>query len=194
MFNKVAKFLFVATSLAPILCVFAVCDINNGNGYLWAGCLCFTALCLVFVCWCFLRVMSKQVAKEPIKIRSLVSTDKEMLAYMIAYLLPIISGGTMDIRDNTLVSLTVLVILVLCVFHTNAFHFNPLLAVFGYHFCEITTPTGNTAMLLTKRIHRSQQQTLNVKELWDLVYLDAGDNEYEEILRLPCNENGRLDG
>jgi len=193
MYNKFAKLLFVATSLAPILCVFAVCDIDSGNGYYLAGFLFWFAAALVTGCWLFLRRASKNPAKEPIKIKSLSSTDRETLAYMIAYLLPVISGGTMDIRDNMLASIMVLTVLVLCVFHTNAFHFNPLLGLFGYRICEITTASGNTAMLITKRTHRCQEQTLNARELWDLVYLDAEDNEYEEILRMPCNENGRLD-
>ena len=193
MLNNLAKLLFVATSLAPILCVFAVCDIDKGNGYYVAGFLFWFAAVLVSSCWFFLRRASQHVAKEPIKIRSLSSTDKETLAYLIAYLLPVISGGTMDIRENMLASIMVLTVLVMCVFHTNAFHFNPLLGLFGYHFCEITTTSGNTAMLITKRTHRCQEQILNVRELWDLVYLDAGDNEYEEVLRIPCNENGRFD-
>ena len=177
MLNEFVKLLFVVTSLAPILCVFAVCDIDKGNGYWLAGILFGLAFFLVLCCWCFLQFIAKKIAEQSVKITSLSSTDKETLAYMIAYLLPIISGSMMDIREHVFVSVMVLTILVLCVFHTNAFHFNPLLGLFGYHFCEIKTPLGNTAMLITKRTHRCQQQTLSVKELWYLVYLDTGDNE-----------------
>jgi hypothetical protein len=113
---------------------------------------------------------------------------------MIAYLLPVVSNGTIDLRNNSFVSIIVMVILILCVFHTNTFHFNPLIGLFGYHFYEIKTTAGNTGMLLSNKTHRIQKQTLNVRELWNFVYIDAGDNEYEEVLRYDnWNDKTRID-
>jgi hypothetical protein len=183
MLNQFMKLLFVLTSLAPILCVFAACDADRHKSYFLAGVLLFIAIMLVILCRLLIFCFATKVAKEPIKIVSISSTDKATFTYMIAYLLPVVSGGTMDLRNNPFISFMVMLILVLCVFHTNAFHFNPLLGLFGYHFYEIKTPSGNTGMFISNRTHRSQVQKLNIRELWDFVYLDAGDNEYEEVLR-----------
>jgi hypothetical protein len=189
MLNQLSKLLFVLTSLAPILCVFAVCDIDKSGSYILAGVLILIAILLIVFCCIFIYCFAANVGKEPIKIVSISSTDKETLAYLIACLLPAVSGDAVDIRNNLCVSLVVMFILVLCVLHTKAF--NPLLGFLGYHFYEIKTPSGNTGMLISNRTHRSQIQTLNVRELWDFVYLDAGDNEYEEVLCYDgCGDNG----
>lgn len=171
--NKFAKSLFVLTSLAPVLGAYVVNDLSQGKPFLTALFWLIPALLLMLICWLLIVFATRRLAKEQLIVTSVRSTDKETLAYLVAYLLPIISKDMLDFRTNLATTAFVFSILFIAIYHSNAFHFNPLLGLVGYHFYEVQADDSITYMLITRRVIRRQKITMPVVEMACYVYLDV---------------------
>jgi hypothetical protein len=103
------------------------------------------------------------------------STDKEALAFIIAYLFPILTDKFPNVseQDYWLLTLYIFLIVGVTVYHSNAFHFNPVLALFGYHFYQITADGGMKYLLIAHHTVRSQNPVITVSKLSDYVFLEV---------------------
>lgn len=131
MFSRVAKGLFVATSLAPVLAAFAMKDIANGKSWTDVTPLLVIGLLLPVICLLLLSFARKKLERHELNVTKVSSTDKEVLAYLVAYLLPLLAKDSIDYRDSPGVSAFVFGMIFLAILHSNSFHFNPLLGFFG---------------------------------------------------------------
>ena len=75
-----------------------------------------------------------------------------MFAFLLAYILPFLRAD-MDI----LATLYVMVLVVLALVHSGTYHFNPIMAMFQYHFYSVETAEGESRLLISK--HRVKQVT-----------------------------------
>ena len=148
MLNKFAKLLLVATSLAPIFLTLWFSkfskewDITVGCTYL------LITIILTSLCVLLLFLSTKNLEKNPIKINSVKTADKEVVGFIIVYLLPLINESTVKI--NTAVLIFIALLFFWIVFTSNSYHFNPLLGFLGYHFYEITIEGGITYILISR--------------------------------------------
>ncbi len=108
----------------------------------------------------------EKLEKIPIQISSLATADKEVLAFIFAYLLPLI-----DINHKMLAF--VLVLFAFVIFTTHIYHFNPIFGLFGYHFYEVTTTNGISYVLMSKKQIRNLNQVTEVILVSDYVLIDT---------------------
>lgn len=171
--SQVAKLLLVATSLAPAIGAFAL---NEGVKQHWLimTCLIVAALLLIGLCYLLKLYAEQNLQPKHLQITKVENTDKESLAFIIAYLFPILSGKfpTLSEPEYWLLSVYVFAIVGWTVYHSNAFHFNPILALFGYHFYEITADEGMKYLLIGRGCIRTQTPDISVVRLSDYVYLE----------------------
>lgn len=169
--NKLGKFLLVATSLAPILLAYAVNALSNGKqeAAYYYGCagIGFAIVCLLLLWFC-----KSQISIEKLEITKVKSVDKQALAFLVIYLMPLFAGSAIDFEAHPWTALYVIVIIGVVVYHSNAFAFNPLLALLWYHFYEVETEEGMTYLLVTRKLIRQQKNSLKVVEIADYVYMD----------------------
>ena len=123
--NKVGKLVLMATSLAPILGAFAVNsfaheDWKTGLWYLGIGGAAGTDL-LVGDCWPAGNVLPE----EPLTTKKVKTADKEVLAFLLVYLLPLFTKDLI-FTGNWLTPVYILAIIAFCVYHSNSFTFNPV--------------------------------------------------------------------
>ena len=178
--NKLGKFLFVLTSLAPVLAAFGVkelVELKDGESGVTAISLFVVAGILPLLCCLLIYFARQELEPGELRIKKFKTTDKDVLAFLIAYLLPLLTTDTFDLEKNTLVTLFVFTILFFTVFHSNAFHFNPLLACFGYHFYEVESDSGMTYMLISNRVYKKQEQTVNYVKFSEYIYLEVKEEE-----------------
>jgi len=149
--------------------------INRFNEGMWFdGCVFLVIAALfVFICWCLMSFVRQYAEQEMLNIRSVRPMDNEILAFLIAYLLPIISKDVCDLYTNPLCAVFVFVIILLCVYNSNAFHFNPLLGMVGFHFYEVKSDTGIPYMFITRKCIRNEDFATVAKEIGTYIYLDA---------------------
>lgn len=169
--NKFGRLLLVVSALAPVLGAFAINCYSQGQtahaiSYAVIG------LLLVVLCLLCLRACSLTLQREPLTTTKVRSADKEILSFLIVYLLPLLSQNIITFRGDLFTAVYVIVIIVLCVYHSNAFSFNPILGMAGYHFYEVESESGMSYLLISKQVHRRQDNVLSVAQISDYIYLD----------------------
>lgn len=171
MLNKAAKLALVSTSLAPIcLTLWFVefsqnWDWQQGWGYL------LTALVLSGLCFGLVWLSARKLESLPVKIKAVKTVDKEIVGFLLVYLLPLINQSQNTISLPVLVFIAVLFFFI--VYNSHAYHFNPLLGFFGYHFYEVTIEGDITYVLITGQNITNCKNVSQVVQLTEYMILDA---------------------
>ncbi len=175
MVSCAGKLVLVATSLAPVCGAFAVIRINDLGGTAWLRDWYFwmwvvTALLLLsgarfFLWWCQTRIKHTSIETQVVK-----PTDKDVLAFLMAYLLPLLGKDAIAF-GKPIIATYIYALIFLAIYHSNSFHFNPLLSMLGFHFYEIQTVPGYSAILLSRNVHPMQNQHLVVVRITPFVFL-----------------------
>ena len=169
--NKFGKFLLVVTSLAPILLAYCVNAYSNSNYlacyfYAISG-VGFCAICLLVLYFC-----KRQLPIQKLNVTKVKSVDKQALAFLVIYLVPLFSDNALDFQSHPVLAAYVLLIVGLVVYHSNAFTFNPILALMWYHFYEVETDDGMTYLLISRQLIRKQSNEYKVVEIADYMFMD----------------------
>jgi len=182
MLNKAAKLTLVATSLAPICLTLWFVEFSNawddkltflqnmvanwqvGSFYLVA-----TAL-MSLLCFLLVWLSGRNLERLPVKIKAVKTVDKEIVGFLLVYLLPLIN------QPNNTISLSVLVFIAVIFFfivqNSHAYHFNPLLGFFGYHFYEVTIEGDITYVLITRQNIADCKSIRHVVQLTEYMILE----------------------
>lgn len=186
MLNKLAKLALVSTALAPIYLTLWFVAISSvwqsnlpfldnlaahwpaGSGYLLA------AIILSGLCFGLVWLSASRHGLEPlqIKINAVKTVDKEVVGFLLVYLLPLINQSQNTISLPVLAFLAVIFFFI--VYNSHAYHFNPLLGVFGYHFFEVTIEGDITYVLITRQNITDCKAVSQVVQLTEYMILDAG--------------------
>jgi len=174
MLNTFAKFLLVSTSLSPVLGAVAVNQFARDEPWAgWAPWLA-VALLLIFLCWALLLYASKNAQKHLFTIKEFERNDQEVLAFLLAYLLPFVSSENMAFTGEWLTGAYILGVIFLVIAHAGAFHFNPVMGLLGYHFYAVKNNDGVSLLLISKaELHRPGEDVQTVR-LAHHIYLHTG--------------------
>lgn len=176
--SLIAKYLLVATSMSPALFVFAVSWFERHcTWYIPTVCIVF-GLGLVFICRWVLSRLSKEGQRYPLNISSLERTDREVLAFMVVYLLPFLQSTTPAFASGWITTSLVVIIISVCIVHAEAFHFNPVMFLFfRYRFYSVKDRHGVSSSLISKRRINQLDQNIPTVILTSDIYLDTGDDD-----------------
>lgn len=174
MLNTFAKFLLVSTSLSPLLGAVAVNQFARGEPPVqWGAWLAITLL-LVCLCWALLSYAAGSAQKHVFHIKEFERDDKEVLTFLITYLLPFLSTEKMGFAGDWLTGAYILGIIFLVIAHAGAFHFNPVMGLLGYHFYEVKDQAGVSNLLISKAELRRPGQEVQTARLTQNIYLYTG--------------------
>lgn len=169
--SKFAKLLLVSTSFAPIIITYAFVLWLSNRSLVYISALLALTLSLVVLCLLLLRQAKHHLERQTITISAITPSDNQVIGFVIAYLLPILSLTDPHIDLPVLAFMAI--VFILLIWSTNAYHINPLLSFFGYHFYQVSLNDKVTYLLLTrKELHRTATiQT--VIHLTDYMLLDG---------------------
>ncbi len=174
MLNRFAKFLLVATSLSPVLGAVAVNQFALGRPWInWAPWL-VVAVLFVAICKLLLVYAARSLQKQALTFREFESNDKEVLAYLLAYLLPFLTSKNMAFEGQWLTGAYILGIIFMVIAHAGAFHFNPVMGFLGYYFYGIKNAEGVSLLLISNTELRRANTEFQVVRLAHNIYLDVG--------------------
>lgn len=173
MLNTFAKFLLVSTSLSPLLGGVAVNQFARGEPVARYGAWLLVALLLVIICAAMLRYAARNAQKHEFQIKEFERDDKEMLAFLVTYLLPFLSTEKMGFAGDWMTGTYVLLVLFLVIAHAGAFHFNPVMALLGYHFYRVKNEDGVSHLLISRTELRRPKQQLQTVRLANNIYLNT---------------------
>jgi len=182
MLNKAAKLTLVATSLAPICLTLwfvkfskawdskltfiqnLIANWQVGWGFLVA------TVSMSLLCFLLVWLSGRNLEKLPVKIKAIKTVDKEIVGFLLVYLLPLMN------QTNNTISLSVLAFIAVIFFfivqNSHAYHFNPLLGVFGYHFYEVTIEGDITYVLITRQNIADCKSISQVVQLTEYMILE----------------------
>lgn len=166
MLSKFLKIIMVITSVSPVFFTLWFNDFSNQwkikDGLIWLV----ISFALIIIAYLILQLSLKKLERIPIQISSIATADKEVIAFIFAYLLPLL-----DINHKMLAF--VLVLFAFVAFTTHIYHFNPIFGLFGYHFFEVTTTNGVSYVLMSKRQIRNLNQVTEVILVSDYILIDV---------------------
>jgi hypothetical protein len=164
MLNTFAKILLVSTSLSPLLGAVAITQFARGETVARYGPWLAGALLLVFLCWVLLRYAAENVQEQTFRIKEFERNDKEVLAFLVTYLLPFLSTDKMGFAGDWLTGAYVLVVIFLVISHAGAFHFNPVMGLLGFHFYAVKNEDGVSNLLISRsELRRPGQEIQTVR-------------------------------
>ena len=170
MLSRLLKTYFVATALSPICFSLAyIAYERKGDLRLSFIFICVTVL-LGASSFKIIDLAKKRLEILPVSIKKAKSTDKEVIGFFVAYVLPIVfKNSNFDAGSMTIFVL----LLAFVIWGTHSFQVNPLLGVFGYHFYEVDTESGITFVLVTKKKIVNIKSIRNVVQLTEYMVLEV---------------------
>ena len=174
MLNSFAKILLMATSLSPVLGAVAVNQFARHEPWpRWCGWL-IAAVLLVVLCWALLRYAARNAQQHQFCIKEFERNDKEVLAFLLAYLLPFVSSKDMAFSGEWLTGAYIFGVIFLVFAHAGAFHFNPVMGLLGYHFYSVKNGDGVSNLLISKAELRRPGKDVQTVRLAHGIYLHTG--------------------
>ncbi len=169
MLSRVAKLMFTSTAIAPIALVYAwLAYVDNQIQLMWiliAGC------AVLFATMHWLLIYSKKhLEKSVFKVTSIEAADRENIAFLLLYILPLLTTEFSSVNWEILVP--ILVVFSVVVSTGYGYHFNPLLGLSGWHFYKVGTEEGVTYVLITRKELRTAKQFLTVGQLTEYIVID----------------------
>ena len=171
MLNWFAKLLLVSTSLSPILGAVAVNQYSLGKPRSvwlpWVG----MTLLLVFTCWGLLHYAAQAAQKRILPITGVEDKDKEVLAFLLAYLLPFAAAKDILADVHWLTGAYVFAMILLVFTQARAFHFNPMMGLLGYRFYSVKDGDGVPVLLISRSELRRTGSEVHTVRLAQDIYL-----------------------
>jgi amino acid transporter len=126
---------------------------------------------LVTICLCLLKFSYKKIERQKINLNSISTADGEVVGFLIAYLLPILSVANPSIDYKVIGFIAGMFLIV--IWTTNSYHINPLINLVGYHFYEVSADDNVTYLLLTKKELRKTSSVKTIIHLTEYMILDG---------------------
>lgn len=169
MLSRLAKLMLTATAIAPVALVYAWLAFTEGKTQLmWlliGGCA--VLFCLMHF---LLRYCRKNLEQSHFKVTSIEAADRENIAFLLLYILPLLTTQLADLNWQLLVP--IIVVFSVVVSTGYGYHFNPLLGLSGWHFYKVGTEEGVTYVLITRKQLRTAKQCLTVGQLTEYIVID----------------------
>jgi hypothetical protein len=167
-----AKLLLAGTSFAPILITLAFVNWRADLPWWYAASKLGSAMLLVWLCHLLLKEVERRGEVMSITLSSAKPADKEILAFVLSYLIPLANTANVMKIDPAVIWF-VLGLLLFLVYVSNAYQFNPLLVLFfGYHFYEVTDESKIGYILITRRNIHNVSAIAEVVEITDYVIME----------------------
>ena len=178
--NGFVKFFLALTASSPVLLIVGINEFERSKpwtSWTWTPWIWWViaAPILAVLCKGLLICATKWIQKDTIEIGEFEHKDQEMLTFLFIYLLPFIRSGNSTFASEWITSICLLVILAFAIAHARAFHFNPVMGFFGYHFYAIRDSHGVSNLLISKEDLRRPNKKVQTVQITSNVYLQTED-------------------
>lgn len=170
MLGLAARLLLTATALAPVLLTYGFTLIPDDLGLALLFML--SAVILTLLCVQLLRNSKERLEEVSVEIQTAEAADRENIAFLLLYISPLFTGSVLELNWD--IWLPVLLIFGLIVATGYNYHFSPLLGIFGWHAYKVSTKSGITFVLLTRRQLRRALGSVKVRQLTEYVIIEFG--------------------
>ena len=174
MISRFLQHIFVLTSISPVFLAIWLGEFvktgNYENGLLWL----ILFIVLIPISWVIIRFSENKLELLPVKVKSVAPADREVAAFLIAYILPMLN----IVNLNIWTILFIVGLLYIAMLTTSNYHFNPVLSLFfGYHYYEVDIEENSgektTYVLMTKRTIRNAKNIRKIVQVSDYMLMEV---------------------
>ena len=174
MISKFLEHVFVLTSISPVFLTIWIGEFvktgNYKNGIFWL----ILFIVLIPISYGIIKFSENKLELLPVKVKSVAPADKEVAAFLIAYILPILN----IVNLNMLTIIFIVGLLYIAMLTTSNYHFNPVLTLFfNYHYYEIEIEENRgektTYVLMTKRTIRNAKNIRKIVQVSDYMLMEV---------------------
>lgn len=175
MISKLVEHLLVISSISPVFLAIAVNRWLHGDIHFAA------VLLIIFLSIVILSVILVEFFREKLEIisidiKSVAVADREVAAFLISYILPLLDLDMFSENIASIIYMTVL--LYIAMLTTSNYHFNPVLSFLGYHFYEIEVESydgkSTKFILMTERTILDSNKVKKIVQVSDYMLMEAG--------------------
>jgi len=168
-----AQFALFLSSYSPLFAVFGLLD-SFGSG--WPTRICIALAIVGLLVPVVVFFIARRLGPQVLHVESSQIRDGDALAYIATYLVPFAAISATTARERGALGLFVFLMAVICV-RSELFYINPLLALVGYRLFQVTTPTGSSVILLTRKRFLRSGIDLDARRLSEYVYWEKRGQE-----------------
>jgi hypothetical protein len=129
------------------------------------------AILMSLLCLGLVWLSGRNLEKLPVKIKTVKTVDKEIVGFLLVYLLPLMNQGSSTISLPVLGFIAVIFFFI--VYNSHAYHFNPMFGFFGYHFYEVSIEGDITYVLITRQNITDCKSITQVVQLTEYMIQDV---------------------
>ncbi len=174
MISRFLEHLFVLTSISPVFLAVWISESINAGSYIKGLFWLILFIILIPLSWIIINFSEKKLEVTTIKVKSIAPADREVTAFLIAYILPILSF----MKLNIWIILFIVGLLYISMLTTSNYHFNPVLGLFfGYHYYEVEIEGENGGkiiyILMTKRTIKNAKNIRKIVQVSDYMLMEV---------------------
>lgn len=169
MLSLPARLILTSAAIAPVGLTYAYVAWSEKETT-WAIWLSVASVVLMLSCWILIKYARKHLERTTFKITSIEAADRENMAILLLYLLPLFTAEFSSLNWN--IWIPALIVFAVVVGTGYTYHFNPFLALIGWHFYRVGTPEGVTYVLITRKRLRDANREITIGELTEYIILD----------------------
>ncbi|WP_347554845.1 hypothetical protein [Robbsia sp. KACC 23696] len=147
MLSRLIRLVFSLTAVAPLSVSLAYAFAREHN-YGWALAAAGACILLAFLARWIITTAGRKLAPLAITVSKAKSADKEVIAFFVAYALPLVLKG--QAAPDLTSWMVAAVMLLTVIWGTHSLQINPVLGIMGFHFYEVDTQGGLTYLMITR--------------------------------------------
>lgn len=128
-------------------------DIDTINGFLsfiFIILFLYSLFCCIYIIHEILKTERKRIGQYSIMIKNVESRDKDVLVYLMTYVLPLVSLNTQNVKEVIIFFLLIILIMWLSLY-SDLLYINPLLTAFKRRLYAVETANGNVIVISRKK-------------------------------------------
>jgi hypothetical protein len=171
MLGRLIRILFAMTAIAPISVSLAYIYAAHERNIAYACIAILACIALGVLCFSIVNQAKSKLERLPIVIQKAKSSDKEVIGFFVAYVLPLVFKGESTPELGAWLLAAAMLMFVL--WSTHSLQVNPVLGMLGFHFYEVETKDGITFLLISRRTISNVKTIQHVVQLTEFGILEA---------------------
>lgn len=150
---------FVATSLAPVFFVLSIGELERyfslKDTDIEIGLCSFVTYLIISIvlwiaCWFMLWLICFKITRT-IPIDNINKKENELLSFLFIFLLPLVRGGESLFGNQLVTTIVCFLIIILAIADIGAYHFNPIIRLWGYRIYSIKVGDSDSILIAKSR-------------------------------------------
>ena len=179
------RILLALTSFAPVVLALAISYAASDSNYGVASIFLLFFLVLLIVCYFLMRSGRNERKKlHRIQVKEFSRRDQGIAVFISVWMIPFLRS---TFSADWATYIYVFIVVLLCIVDVGAYHFNPILRLFRYHFYTIRDQNNFECLLITKDKLTAPNIFMDVNKISDDVLIARRNTSVSSIFHSSDN-------